>query len=81
MSQKEKDVETFFCMFECVTDSRSWPDEERTLMLQCVFTGKSQEAYTALSSEDCKDYNVVKAAVLKAHELVPEVYRQCFRGW
>lgn len=77
----EKDVETFFCMFERVADSRSWPDEERTLMLQCVFTGKAQEAYTALSSEDCKDYNVVKAAVLKAYKLVPEAYRQCFRGW
>lgn len=34
-------------------------------MLQCVFTGKAREAYTALSSEDCKDYNMVKAAVLK----------------
>ncbi|XP_062287781.1 uncharacterized protein LOC133992986 [Scomber scombrus] len=77
----ENDVDTFFCLFERVADSRSWPDEERTLMLQCVFTGNAQEAYAALSSEDCKDYSVVKSSVLKAYELVPEAYRQRFRNW
>lgn len=77
----ESDVETFFCLFERVADLRCWPDEERTLMLQCVFTGKAQEVCSALSSEDCKDYKVVKSAVLKAYELVPEAYRQRFRGW
>ena len=77
----ENEIETFFCLFERVADSRCWPDDERTLMLQCVFTGKAQEAYSALSSEECKDYKVVKSAVLKAYELVPEAYRQRFRGW
>ncbi len=43
-------------------------------MLQCVFTGKAQEAYSALSSEDCKDFDRVKSAVLKAHKLVTEAY-------
>ncbi|TKS65190.1 Retrovirus-related Pol polyprotein [Collichthys lucidus] len=76
----ENDVETF-CLFERIAHSRSWPDEEQTLMLQCVFTGKAQETYSALSSEDCKDYNVVKSSVLKAYELVPEAYRQRFRSW
>lgn len=33
----EKDVETFFAMFEWVADVRGWPEEERTLMLWCVF--------------------------------------------
>lgn len=49
-------------------------------MLQCVFTGKAQEVYTALSLDDCKDYNTVKLAVVKAYELVPEAYRQYFRS-
>uniref|UniRef100_A0A667WFT4 SCAN box domain-containing protein n=1 Tax=Myripristis murdjan TaxID=586833 RepID=A0A667WFT4_9TELE len=62
-------------------DSRDWPDADRTLLLQCVFTGKAQEAYSALSSEDCKVYEKVKSAVLKAYELVPEAYRQRFRSW
>lgn len=77
----ENDVETFFCLFEHVADLRCWPDEERILMLQCVFTGKAQEVYSALSSEDYKYYKVVKSADLKAYKLVPEAYCQCFRGW
>lgn len=77
----EQDVETFFCLFERVADSRGWPSEDRTLMLQCVLTGKAQEAYSALSSDDCKDYGTVKSTILKAYELVPEAYRQRFRGW
>ena len=78
---EEKDVETFFAMFERVADVRGWPDEERTLMLQCVFTGKAQEVYSSMSVADCKVYKNVKAAVLKAYELVAEAYRQKFRGW
>ena len=50
-------------------------------MLQCVFTGKAQEAYSALSSQDCKDYSVLKSSVLKPYELVPEAYCQRFRSW
>ncbi|KAK0144763.1 hypothetical protein N1851_016781 [Merluccius polli] len=78
---EEKDVETFFAMFERVADVRGWPDEERTLMLQCVFTGKAQEVYSSMSVADCKVYKKVKLAVLKAYELVAEAYRQKFRGW
>ena len=50
-------------------------------MLQCVLTGKAQEAYSALSAVESKVYVPVKAAVLKAYELVPEAYRQRFRSW
>ena len=54
-----ENVETF-SLFERVADSRSWPDAEQTLMLQCVFTGKAQETYSALSTEDCKERLVNK---------------------
>ncbi len=77
----EKDVERFFLLFERVAEARNWPDEERTLMLQSVFTNKAQEAYSSLSVEDAKDYLTVKNAVLRAYELVPEAYRQKFRSW
>lgn len=77
----DADVDTFFAMFERVADARGWPDEERTIMLQCVFTGKAQEVYSSMSVEDCKSYEKVKTTVLKAYELVAEAYRQKFRGW
>ena len=44
-------------------------------MTQTVFTGVSRFAFLSLSTTDCEDYEKVKAAVLKIHELVPEYYR------
>ncbi len=76
-----KDVECFFLLFERVADARNWPDGERMFMLQSVFTGKAQEAYSSLSVEDATDYLTVKNAVLRAYELVPEAYRQKCRSW
>ena len=77
----EGDLDTFFTLFERVAEMKGWPDEDRTLMLQCVLTGKAQEAYSALSATDCLSYAKVKSGVLKAYELVPEAYRQKFRNW
>uniref|UniRef100_A0A674B5F8 SCAN box domain-containing protein n=1 Tax=Salmo trutta TaxID=8032 RepID=A0A674B5F8_SALTR len=75
----ERDPETFFLLFERVANARSWPDSDRALMLQCVLTGKAQEAYSALSVADSVIYDKVKTAVLQIYELVPEAYRQRFR--
>ena len=77
----EKDPESFFALFERVADARNWPDSARTLMLQCVLTGRAQEAYSSLTDADSQKYSSVKSAVLKAYELVPEAYRQRFRTW
>ena len=44
-------------------------------MLQSVFIGKAREIYSALAA----DYDIVKEAILKGYELVPEAYRQKFR--
>ncbi len=77
----EKEPEAFFSLFERVAEVRKWPESARTVMLQCVLTGRAQEAYSALSVQDGKNYECVKAAVLKTYELVPEAYRQRFRTW
>lgn len=77
----ERDPEAFFTMFERVADVRKWPDAARTLMLQCVLTGRAQEVFSAMSVADSQKYSRVKAAVHKSYELVPEAYRQRFRFW
>ena len=43
-------------------------------------SGKAQEMYSALSVDQSSVYDVVKNAILKAYELVPEVYRQRFQA-
>ena len=77
----ERDPDSFFSLFERIAESRKWPEGDQALMLQCVLTGRAQEAYSTLSAADCKVYKRVKSAMLKAYELVPEAYRQRFRGW
>lgn len=46
-------VPDLFKLFEHVPDSQAWPDADRTLMLQCVLTGK---AHSSLSATDSADY-------------------------
>ena len=75
----ERDPETFLSLFERVADTRKWPESARALMLQCVLTGRVQEAYSSLSVTESQKYAVVKAAVLTAYKLVPKAYRQRFR--
>lgn len=56
----ERDPDTFFTLFERIAESRGWPSKERTLLLQCVLTGRAQEVYSALSLSDCEDYVLLK---------------------
>ena len=54
--------------------SLKWPRDSWTLLLQSTLVGKAREAYSALFIEENCQYEVVKAAILKAYELVPEAY-------
>lgn len=77
----ERDVDKYFAHFERVASSLKWPEEDWTLLLQCVLTGKAQEVFSSLSEEESVDFKLVKIAILRAYELVPEAYRQRFRGY
>ena len=43
-------------------------------------TGKAQQAYAALPPEHAKDYDEVKAAILRQYSINEETYRQRFRS-
>uniref|UniRef100_A0A674PAM1 Gypsy retrotransposon integrase-like protein 1 n=1 Tax=Takifugu rubripes TaxID=31033 RepID=A0A674PAM1_TAKRU len=77
----ERDPDVFFSLFEHVLADRGWTDADKVLLLQKVLVGKGQEAFVALSPSEKLSYQCVKAAVLKAYELIPEHYRQRFRTW
>ena len=76
----ESEVDKYFLHFEKVASSLKWPKESWTLLLKSTLIEKAREAYSALTIEESLQYNIVKAAVLKAYELVPEAYRQRFRN-
>ncbi|XP_060949305.1 uncharacterized protein LOC133026426 [Limanda limanda] len=58
------------------SETLEWPRQFWPLLLQCVFTGKAQDAYASLESGMSLNYDHVKEAVLRAYELMPEEYRQ-----
>ena len=77
---QETEPDKYFLHFEKIATSLSWPRRVWTLLLQSSLVGKAREAYSALSVDQSSEYDIVKTAVLKAYELVPEAYRQKFRA-
>lgn len=77
---QETEVDKYFMHFEKIANSLKWPEDVWSVLLQSVFVGKAREIYSALPVEQSSQYQVVKEAVLKAYELVPEAYRQKFRN-
>lgn len=77
---RETEVDSYFSVFERIASTLHWPKEVWPLLLQCKLTGKAQDVCATLSVEDSVNYEVVKAAILRTYELVPEAYRQQFRS-
>ncbi len=77
---REAEVDCYFTAFERIAAKLGWPKDMWGLLLQCNFVGKAQEVCSSLPIEQSLDYEVVKAAVLRAYELVPEAYHQRFRN-
>ncbi len=78
-SFRESEVDSYFNAFERIAATLKWPKDLWSLLLQCKLVGKAQEVCASLSIDDSLDYDIVKATVLRAYELVPEAYRQKFR--
>ncbi len=77
---RETEVDSYFSAFERIVSALNWSKEVWPLLLQCKLTGKAQEVCATLSLEDSLNYDMVKVAILRAYELVPEAYRQRFRN-
>ena len=75
---RETEVDKYFLLFEKVANNLKWPEDNWALLLQSSLVGKAREVYAALSVDESAQYSVVKNAILKAYELVPEAYRQRF---
>lgn len=75
----ENDVESFLIGFEKIAQLNAWPEDKYTAILQAHLTGKALKVFTELSLEQCKIYQTLKAALLTAYAIVPEVHRKRFR--
>ena len=77
----EEDVDKYFQHFEKIASNLEWPIEAWPTLLQTVLKGKAQETYASLSITASANYDTVKRAILISYEMVPEAYRQRFRGY
>ena len=76
---RESEVDAYFGAFERVATALRWPKDVWSILLQCKLHGKAQDIIATLSVQDSMNYDLVKTAILRAYELVPEAYRQKFR--
>ena len=77
---RETEVSSYFHAFKRIATTLNWLKDVWTFLLQCKLVGKAQEVVAALPLDVSLNYDSVKAAVLRAYELVPEAYRQKFRS-
>jgi len=76
----ENDVETFLISFEKVAELNNFPPDKYAAILQAHLTGKALKVFTELSVAECREYPTLKAALLQAYSVVPEVYQKRFRN-
>ena len=76
----EHDIESFLISFEKIAQLNAFPPDKYAAVLQAHLTGKALKVFTELSVKECQDYKTLKAALLTAYSVVPEVYRKRFRG-
>jgi len=76
----KNDAETFLISFEKVAELNNFPPDKNAAILQAHLTGKALKVFAELSVEECRDYPTLKAALLRAYSVVPEVYRKRFHN-
>ncbi len=77
---QDKDIDSYFVSFEHAASTLEWPADKWSILLSTGSRGKAQIAYAAMGASDKCQYEMVKLAILRAYEMVPEAYRQGFRG-
>ena len=73
------DIEVFMTTFERSMEAHKIARGKWPMLLAPQLTGKAQQAYAALSSEDSKEFIKVKEAIFKRYDINEETYRQRFR--
>ena len=72
-------INNFIQRFERYARANLWLEENWTISLGALLTGKALEAYTRLSEEDAMNYQELKNVFLKRYNLTEEGYHEKFR--
>ena len=77
---EKDDIVSYLTMFERLMLAYEVKKDKWVFKLAAHLAGKAQEAYAALPTEDAKDYEKVKEAILQRYDITEECYRQRFRA-
>ncbi|XP_054854192.1 zinc finger and SCAN domain-containing protein 23-like [Eublepharis macularius] len=76
---QQDDIEAYLGTFERVAEACQWPREEWVTRLAPALNGNFQQVTHVLNACDVKDYEALKEAILKTHNITAETWRQRFR--
>jgi len=73
-------IEAFLTTFERAVEVHGVERCKRAAVLAPQLTGKARLAYAAMTDEDARDYERVKAAIFQQYNINEEAYRRRFRS-
>ena len=75
----EDNIESYLTTFERIMAANEVNKERWSFQLAPHLTGKAQQAYAALPTDEAKNYDTLKEAILRRYDINEETYRQQFR--
>jgi len=72
------DIDSYLRHFERYSEMQGWPKADWALYLSALLKGKSVECYSRLAEAEARDYNKLKAALLRRFDLTAEGFRRKF---
>ena len=76
---EQDDIEAYLTTFERVMRAYEVKEERWAVKLAPQLTGKAQQAYAAMKTEDAGRYEKLKEVILRRYDISEETYRQRFR--
>ena len=72
-------MESYLDMFERVAAQQEWAKETWATQLAGLLSRDALDSYSSLAPASAKEYDLVKAAILKCYDVNAETYQQRFR--
>lgn len=72
-------IESFFMVFEHIMVAQKIPEEQWSLMIAALLTGKAQQASAAMNTTEAADYHIMKNAILFRYDISCDAYQQRFQ--
>ncbi len=80
LQEDKVDIDNYLTQFEQIAEDQEWPQESCAKHLKLQLLGKARTAVNKMEMTASRDYDRVKAKILKGYELTAEAYRQRFRS-